>query len=233
MMDIIAKACDDLRRGRMVLIFDAEGREEETDMVVPSEFVSKDVIRRMRKDGGGLICVTVPPEARSSLGIPYMVELLEGSASRFPIVNGLRPNDIPYDSKSSFSLTINHRKTFTGITDRDRAMTVSSFAGIVQSAVTRDNGCAEKFASNFRTPGHVHLLNAADELLQSRQGHTELSTALMVIAGLTPSATICEMMGDEGNALQKEQARKYAEENDMIFLEGRDIIDYWKESRKD
>ena len=63
----------------------------------------------------------------------------------------------------------------------------------------------------FRAPGHVHLLNASQELLVKRFGHTELSTALMVMTGLTPSATICEMMGDDGNALTKEKAKEYAE----------------------
>ncbi len=233
MIESIARACDELRRGKIVLIFDAGDRENETDMVVASEFVDKNIIRTMRKDGGGLICVTVPPEARSCLGIPYMVELLENSAGRFPIVNGLKPNDIPYDTKSSFSLTINHRKTFTGITDRDRAMTISEFAKIVGASVLSENGCAEEeFARNFRAPGHVHLLNASEGLVLARQGHTELSTALMLMAGLTPSATICEMMGDDGNALPIEQAQKYASDRGLVLLGGREIIETWKSFAK-
>jgi 3,4-dihydroxy 2-butanone 4-phosphate synthase len=229
MTDIITRACEDLRDGKIVLVYDADGREEETDMVVASEFVNLDIVRVLRKEGGGLICVTIPPNARRCLGIPFMVEVLQHSWNLYPILEGLRPNDIPYDAKSSFSLTVNHRKTFTGITDKDRALTISEFAKIVRLSMDCCNGmAAEAFAKNFRSPGHVHLLNASERLLLDRQGHTELATALVSLAGLTPTATICEMMGDDGKALSKAEGRKYAAENGLVFLEGKEIIRFWK-----
>jgi 3,4-dihydroxy 2-butanone 4-phosphate synthase len=229
MTDLITKACEELRNGKMVLVYDADGREEETDMVIASEFVDQDIVRTYRKDAGGLICVTIPPETRHCIGIPYMVDVLENSKGLYPILDGLKPNDIPYDAKSSFSLTINHRKTFTGITDKDRALTISEFAKIVQLSRSCNNGhAADTFAKNFRSPGHVHLLNASEKLVLDRQGHTELATALMVLAGLTPTATICEMMGDDGRALSKNRAQKYAADNSLLYLEGREIIKSWK-----
>jgi 3,4-dihydroxy 2-butanone 4-phosphate synthase len=229
MTDLITKACEELRNGKMVLVYDADGREEETDMVIASEFVDQDIVRTYRKDAGGLICVTIPPETRHCIGIPYMVDVLQNSKELYPILDGLKPNDIPYDAKSSFSLTINHRKTFTGITDKDRALTISEFAKIVQLSRSCDNGhAADTFAKNFRSPGHVHLLNASEKLVLDRQGHTELATALMVLAGLTPTATICEMMGDDGKALSKNRAQKYAADNSLLYLEGSEIIKSWK-----
>jgi 3,4-dihydroxy 2-butanone 4-phosphate synthase len=229
MTDLITKACEELRNGKMVLVYDADGREEETDMVIASEFVDQDIVRTYRKDAGGLICVTIPPETRHCIGIPYMVDVLQNSKGLYPILDGLKPNDIPYDAKSSFSLTINHRKTFTGITDKDRALTISEFAKIVQLSRSCNNGhAADTFAKNFRSPGHVHLLNASEKLVLDRQGHTELATALMVLAGLTPTATICEMMGDDGRALSKNRAQKYATDNGLLYLEGREIIKSWK-----
>jgi len=229
MTDLITKACEELRNGKMVLVYDADGREEETDMVIASEFVDQDIVRTYRKDAGGLICVTIPPETRHCIGIPYMVDVLQNSKGLYPILDGLKPNDIPYDAKSSFSLTINHRKTFTGITDKDRALTISEFAKIVQLSRSCNNGhAADTFAKNFRSPGHVHLLNASEKLVLDRQGHTELATALMVLAGLTPTATICEMMGDDGRALSKNTAQKYAADNGLLYLEGREIIKSWK-----
>ena len=229
MTDLITKACEELRNGKMVLVYDADGREEETDMVIASEFVDQDIVRTYRKDAGGLICVTIPPETRHCIGIPYMVDVLQNSKGLYPILDGLKPNDIPYDAKSSFSLTINHRKTFTGITDKDRALTISEFAKIVQLSRSCNNGhAADTFAKNFRSPGHVHLLNASEKLVIDRQGHTELATALMVLAGLTPTATICEMMGDDGRALSKNRAQKYAADKSLLYLEGREIIKSWK-----
>ena len=229
MTDLITKACEELRNGKMVLVYDADGREEETDMVIASEFVDQHIVKAFRKDAGGLICVTIPPETRHCIGIPYMVDVLHNSKGLYPILDGLKANDIPYDAKSSFSLTINHRKTFTGITDRDRALTISEFAKIVQLSRSCNNGhAADTFAKNFRSPGHVHLLNASEKLVLDRQGHTELATALMVLAGLTPTATICEMIGDDGRALSKNRAQKYATDNGLLYLEGREIIKSWK-----
>ncbi|MEM2839405.1 MAG: 3,4-dihydroxy-2-butanone-4-phosphate synthase [Thermoplasmata archaeon] len=225
----LLKALEDLRKGRIILIYDADGREEETDMVIASEFVTPETIMTMRKYAGGLICVTVPPEARRCIGIPYMVDVLGHSKGAYPIIDGLKPNDIPYDAKSSFSLTINHRKTFTGITDRDRALTISEFAKIVKLSFSCENGyAAELFSKNFRSPGHVHLLNASDDLVLKRQGHTELSTTMMVLAGLTPTATICEMMGDDGCALSKTKAKEYARRKKLAFIEGKEIIEAWR-----
>ncbi|MCJ7607916.1 MAG: 3,4-dihydroxy-2-butanone-4-phosphate synthase, partial [Thermoplasmata archaeon] len=142
----------------------------------------------------------------------------------------LIPNDIPYDVKSAFGITINHRKTFTGITDNDRALTVKEFASLAKEAVANGDGWGVKeFGRNFRAPGHIHLLNASRRILENRFGHTELSTALAIMAGLVPSATVCEMMGDTGDALDRDGARRYAEENGLVFLEGASIISAWKE----
>ncbi|MFQ6061409.1 MAG: 3,4-dihydroxy-2-butanone-4-phosphate synthase, partial [Thermoplasmata archaeon] len=51
----VKAAIEDLRKGKIVLIYDADGREEETDLVVASQFLTPDIVRTMRKDGGGLI----------------------------------------------------------------------------------------------------------------------------------------------------------------------------------
>src|SRR5438876_9307714 len=71
------------------------------------------------------------------------------------------------------------------------------------------------------------LLNAVDPLLVDRRGHTELTTALMLMAGLAPTATICEMMADDGRALSKQDAKAYARARNLVFLEGQDIVRAW------
>jgi 3,4-dihydroxy 2-butanone 4-phosphate synthase len=85
------------------------------------------------------------------------------------------------------------------------------------------------FGEQFRSPGHVHLLIASTNLLKKRFGHTELSTALVMMAGLIPSATICEMMSDDGNSLPKSGAQKYGTDHELPFVEGKDIIEAWEE----
>lgn len=226
----VLKALQDLRQGKFVLVYDADGREEETDMVIASEHVTPAAIRTLRKDAGGLICTTADTRIQKALGLPFMTELYLGMADQYPIMRGLMPNDIPYDVKSAFGITINHRKTFTGITDDDRALTIKEFAELARRALTSEDGWAkQEFGRNFRAPGHVHLLNTSERILETRFGHTELSTALVIMAGLVPSATVCEMMGDDGKALSKEKAIAYARAHDLVFLEGAEVVSAWEE----
>ena len=229
----VLDAVESLRKGRFVLVYDADGREEETDMVIASEHVTADTIRTMRKDAGGLICTTADASIQDSLGLPFLAELFRDMSDRYPVMNELIPNDIPYDVKSAFGITINHRKTFTGITDNDRALTISEFSKLAREAVSQEDGWGKRaFGKGFRAPGHVHLLNASRRILETRFGHTELSTALVIMAGMVPSATVCEMMGDDGNALPKAEAMAYAKRNSLVFLEGSEVISAWAEHGK-
>jgi 3,4-dihydroxy 2-butanone 4-phosphate synthase len=217
-----------LRRGELILIYDGKGREEETDLVAASQFVTKAHIRRMRRDAGGLICVAVHPKIADKLGLPFLVDVWRHARDKYPVFKELEANDIPYDEKSSFSITVNHRRTFTGITDADRALTIRELSRIAENAL---NGYdPREFGRNFRSPGHVVLLRAAEELLDSRMGHTELSVALLQLAGLTPVATICEMLGDQGGSLSPREAREYARRHGLVFLEGWEIKKFIKQS---
>ena len=227
------RALSALARGDFVLVYDSDKRERETDLVTASEFVTFEAIRRLRRDGGGLICTTVPAAAWTRLGLPFLADLFHESRPRHPLLAELVPDDIPYDTKSAFSITINHRKTFTGVTDRDRALTISTFARMVREALEfrgPDGELRRAFGQQFRAPGHVALLNASDGLLSARSGHTEMATALVQAAGLIPSATICEMMGEDGRALAKDLALAYGRANGFVFLEGAQVKEFWDSS---
>lgn len=227
-MQRIRDALNALRRGELILIYDGKGREEETDLVAASQFVTQAHIRRMRRDAGGLICVAVHPRIAHKLGLPFLVDVWRHAWDKYPVLKELEANDIPYDEKSSFSITINHRSTFTGITDADRALTIRELSRIAENAL--DGYAPGEFGRNFRSPGHVILLRAAEGLLDSRAGHTELSVALLEAAGLTPVATICEMLDDQGGSLPSEEAKKYAERHGLVFLEGGEIKKFIKQS---
>ena len=225
----VTRAIEDLREGKFVLIYDADGREEETDMVLPSQFATPQAIRMLREDAGGLICTTLSDEVSRKLGIPYLTDIYRQAAPAYPVLAELMAHKPSYDARSAFAITINHRKTFTGITDVDRALTIGEFARLVQEADRTLDGIARKeFIRDFRAPGHVTLLNASRGLLKTRRGHTELATALMILAGLFPSATICEMIGANRRALGEEEAQEYARSRGLIFLEGEDILHAWE-----
>lgn len=222
----IETALDAIRNGQPVLVFDFDDREKESDLTVASEFVTWEHLRLMRNLAGGLVCTTTPNKLAGELGLPFMSDVFWDD-TKYPLLRAMAPNDIPYDhTKSSFGVTINHRKTYTGITDRDRALTIREYT----NTIFQDKPATEiavELGENFRAPGHVHLLNTSSKILKSRFGHTELCTALMYMAGVKPSATICEMMGDDGYSRSKKEVIKIAAERNIPFVTGEEVITAW------
>jgi 3,4-dihydroxy 2-butanone 4-phosphate synthase len=219
-----------LRRGEAVLLYDADGREEETDLVIASQFATPQAIRQLREAAGGLLCTTVAPEHHRKLGLPFLADLVQGGAKEHPVLRHLMANDIKYDpSKSSFGITVNLRSTYTGIPDNDRSATIQALASFLGGlGHVRDAEAQKQFGALFRSPGHCILLNASEGGLARRQGHTELSLELARQAGLVPSTTICEMLdGATGRALGKKAAQDYAARHGLVFLTGQDVTDAW------
>lgn len=223
----LEKVLEAVRHGKMILLFDADDREGETDLVMPSLSVTPKDIARMRIDGGGLICVSIHGKVADKLGLPFISDILksvslDGHQSLCTLVE--KKGDIPYDSHSSFSLWVNHRKTFTGITDNDRALTINKIGETVQRVL---DGEKLDFGKEFRSPGHVALLRAASGLLNERRGQTELSIELALMAGICPSMVVCEMLDEvTGKALSKEDAKKYSISHNIPFVEGKNILEF-------
>jgi len=211
--DPVERAVAAFAAGDPVLVHDAADREGETDLVYPAGAVDRHAVARLRTDAGGLVCVALSHAVCEAFDLPFVRDRLD-----HPAASG-RPD---YDDRSSFSLTVNHRETHTGITDRDRALTV---AALGRAAAAADESGPESFGATFRSPGHVHLLRAAPAGLADREGHTELALALADAAGLAPAAVVCEMLDAEtGGALPPAEARAYAEREGLVYVEGRDLI---------
>lgn len=215
--DAVERAIEAFARGEAVLIHDAADREGEVDIVYPADAVDADVVARLRNDAGGLVCVAVTDSVAESWGIPFLSDALD-----HPAATG---GDLHYDQRSSFSLPVNHRETFTGITDDDRTLTITELARAAVAA-EEEGYDADDFAAAFRTPGHVNLLRGAPKLLADRQGHTELALALAEVTDRAPAAVVCEMLDDEtGGATTPADAQAYAERNGLVYVEGRDLLD--------
>lgn len=218
------KAIESLKRGEFVLLHDSEGRENEIDMVVAAQFVTPEHISRMRVNAGGLICLAINPKLGNQLGLKYMHDILADSNSFDSQSKEMIMGLAPYGDHPTFSISINHYQTYTGITDTDRAITIKEMTNLQLSDDPRS-----KFISSFKTPGHVPLLIASKGLIQQRRGHTEMSVYLMELAGLTPITAICEMMDSETySALTVDKAMKYAKQNGIPFLDGKELLEYSK-----
>jgi 3,4-dihydroxy 2-butanone 4-phosphate synthase len=217
----LENALQSLKQGEFVLLHDSTGRENEIDMVVAAQFITPEHVARMRQNAGGLLCIAIDNQFAKSLELRYMHEILADSdISNKEMIMGLAP----YGDHPTFSLSVNHYQTYTGITDQDRSLTIKEMANIYNLENKQ-----KKFASSFKTPGHVPLLIASQGLLAARQGHTEMSVYLAQIAGLTPVTAICEMMDAQTySALSIDKAEKFGKQNGIPLIDGKELIEYAK-----
>ena len=226
----LAPAVRALAAGEPILIFDAPEREGETDLVILSELATPELIRLLRKDAGGWICVAISDDLRRRLGLPFYSDLLEAAQPDFPILGEVRREQLRYDSRSPFGLHVHHRSTYTGIPDNDRATGIRALGELARDAPRLgDAELRRRFSSEFSAPGHLPIIYAAPTLLSERKGHTELSVSLTRMGHLSESATVCEMLGDSGGARGFDAARRYALDHGFEFLDGQTILRAWRE----
>ncbi len=212
----IEKALNSLREGRFILLHDGNERENEVDMIIPAQYIRPEHIAIMRRDAGGLVCLAIDYPTASSLGLKYMHDILRE-------YNKLIYRKTPYGEEPSFSITINHRDTYTGVTDKDRALTISSMSYICK-LVKDGYNAKDKFLSEFKAPGHVHLLIARRGLLDERNGHTELSIVLAMMAGITPAVAMCEMLDEQTHeALSIDKAKEYSNKHNLVILDANEV----------
>ncbi len=214
----VDRALDAFRNGDPVCVHDFADREGETDIIYPAGAVDEAAVAHMRNDAGGLICVAVSDPVADAFGLPFLSDALD-----HPAVD----DDPDYDDRSSFSLPVNHRETFTGITDEDRARTIVELANAAATASENPTAYGpEEFAAEFRVPGHVRVLRGARDGLSGRTGHTEFGLALAAAVDAAPAAVVCEMLDDEtGVALTPKDAAAYARSRGIPYVEGADLVE--------
>lgn len=224
----LRSAIDSLARGEPILIFDDPSRERETDIVLLSTHVNPGMVRLMREEAGGLLCVTVPNQCMKDLGLSFQHDILRTASSQFPVISRLLPDSMPYDTKSAFGLWVNHRRTYTGVSDKDRALTISEIGKLVDDMGSLEPlEARERFVRDFMVPGHVPLLHPAQGLLDERSGHTELATAMSLMGNMTPSLALIEMLGDDGGSLSRDKAERVASARGWAYVDGREIKQAW------
>ena len=178
----IEEIIEDARNGRMFILIDDEGRENEGDLIIPAQMATPDAINFMAKHGRGLICLALTRERIEELGLSLMPQT---NASRL---------------QTNFTISIEAREgVTTGISAPDRAHTV---AVAINPTTTPEE---------IVTPGHVFPLAARDGGVLVRAGHTEAAVDLARLAGLNPSAAICEIMNDDGTMSRLPDLVKFAQ----------------------
>ena len=177
----VSELLTELAAGRMVILIDDEDRENEGDLVLAADHVTPESINFMARFGRGLICLTLPRDYCQRLGLSLMTER----------------NGTPHGTAFTVSIEAAIGIT-TGISAADRARTI-------QAAVN-----PQAKASDLVQPGHVFPLQAQDGGVLMRAGHTEAGCDLAGMAGLSPTAVICEIMKDDGTMARLPDLQDFA-----------------------
>ena len=226
--ELIQLASEAFAQGKPVMVFDSDFRECETDLLWPAAAATPAVMRRLRQDCGGLLFLAVGDDVGEQFGLPWLQDLHTHPAlvEENPVLGKLITDDLQYDTRSAFTLSLNHRETFTGITDHDRALTTRRFGELANEMKDKDAiEAITALGKEFRTPGHIPLCREAPGGLKTRQGHTELAVAIARLAGLVPCTIGAEMLQPDGDrALSVEDARAYAAKYQIPMLTGEDIM---------
>jgi 3,4-dihydroxy 2-butanone 4-phosphate synthase len=183
-----------MRAGIPVCMLDDHDRENEADLVVAAETLTRDVMAQLIR-AGGLVCLALEDERLRLLDLPPMVpanESLHGTA---------------------FTISIDARRgVSTGISAADRLATVR--AAIAPNARPED----------LARPGHIFPLRAVPGGVLTRRGHTEGSVDLAKLAGLMPAAVIVELMDREGEMLRGKAAKSFARRHGFPVLTIAEIV---------
>ena len=226
--ELIQLASEAFAQGKPVMVFDSDFRECETDLLWPAAAATPAVMRRLRQDCGGLLFLAVGDDVGEQFGLPWLQDLHTHPAlvEENPVLGKLITDDLQYDTRSAFTLSLNHRETFTGITDHDRALTTRRFGELANEMKDKDAiEAMTALGKEFRTPGHIPLCREAPGGLKTRQGHTELAVAIARLAGLVPCTIGAEMLQPDGDrALSVDDARAYAAKHQIPMLTGEDIM---------
>ena len=226
----IEEAVAAFSNGLPVCLFDSEKREGETDLLFSAQHATPATMRQLRQDCGGLLFLAIGHEVGERFGLPFLQDLHthEALMNQFDVLQELVTNDLRYDSRSAFTLSLHHRDTYTGITDKDRSLTTRRFAELTNQVFENnidDKEAKRLLGQEFRTPGHIPVCRETEGGLSRRQGHTELAVGLARLSNVTPVVIGAEMLQPDGDlALSVEDAKQWASERGIPFLEGADII---------
>lgn len=196
-MSAIQRALEQLRNGKMIILVDDEDRENEGDLVLAAEFATPESINFIAKHGRGLICLALEASRVEELRLPMMAPV-----NRSP-------------RQTAFTVSIEAREGIsTGISAADRAHTIRVASDPL------------KGANDIVSPGHIFPLRALDGGVLVRAGHTEGSVDLCRLAGLRPSAVICEIMNEDGTMSRMNDLEKFAAQHDLPILTIKELIEY-------
>ncbi|MBL9124428.1 MAG: 3,4-dihydroxy-2-butanone-4-phosphate synthase [Planctomycetaceae bacterium] len=198
----IEAALEALARGEVIIVVDAEDRENEGDFICAAEKVTPEIVNFMITHGRGQLCMPLLPDVCERLKLAPMVE------------NNTTPTGTP------FTVPVDHRTAKTGITAAERATTILALVD------------PHSKPSDFVRPGHLFPLIAKEGGVLRRAGHTEAAVDLARLAGLTPAGALCEILDDDGDRATRDRLFGLAQKHRLEMISIEELIRYRRRSEK-
>lgn len=198
----IEAAVDAFAKGQVVVVVDAEDRENEGDFICAAEKITPEIVNFMLTHGRGQVCMPILPDVAERLKLPLMVET----------------NTAPLGTR--FTVPVDHRTSKTGITAQERAMTIRAIVD------------PRSQVSDFVRPGHLFPLVAKEGGVLRRAGHTEAAVDLARLAGLSPAGVLCEILDAEGSRANRELLLQIAAEHGLEIITIEELIRHRRRSEK-
>lgn len=192
----IEAAIEAIARGEIIIVVDAEDRENEGDFICAAEKVTPEVVNFMITHGRGQLCLSILPEVSERLKLAPMVEANTSFLG------------------TSYTVPVDHKSCRTGITAQERSCTITS---IIDPA---------SVPSDFVRPGHLFPLVAKEGGVLRRAGHTEAAVDLVRLAGLAPGGAVCEILGDDGDRASRQHLFQLAREHNLQIISIEELIRY-------
>ncbi len=192
----IENAIEDMKRGKMVIVVDDPGRENEGDLIIAAEKATPEAVNFMVKHARGLVCMPMEGTDLDRLGVHAMVE---------------KNTD---NHETAFTVSIDYKDTTTGISAFERALTIK---GLIDEQAEPDD---------FRRPGHIFPLRAREGGVLKRTGHTEAAVDLARLAGFKPAGVICEILNEDGTMARTPELMDFAEKHGIGIITITDLVAY-------
>ena len=186
-----------IQNGRPIVVVDSYDRENDGDLMVAAEKATARTLAFIAKEARGIMCIPTAGEILDRLEIP------------------MSPSNNNDKFSTPFTVSIDAKEgVTTGVSVDDRMVTI----GLVLDEQTKPDQLAY--------PGHLFPLRPRKGLLRERQGHTEASVQLCLLAALKPVAIICEIMNDDGSMARVPDLIPYAAKWNLVTISIDEVIEY-------
>lgn len=198
----IEEAVTDLKKGKMIVVIDDPGRENEGDLICAARYADTANVNFMATYAKGLICMPMSPDVTARLGLRQMV------------------SENTDNHCTAFTVSIDHISTTTGISAAERSVTALKCAD------------PDSRPEDFRRPGHMFPLEARPGGVLERKGHTEATVDLMRLAGLEECGLCCEIMREDGTMMRTDELMEFAGKHGLKIITVESLVMYRKHTEK-